>query len=616
MAAAADLGRRLRRIPGFRMLSWGAVACLFLFALSHLRRSLVERTRHAIVLAEVDSTLIPECAQVPPARLAQLQGSTQMNIHTFRGGAQLAPEQKISNLVPVCIIVAVPQSPPAVGVYKDVPVEGHGPDLIHLYVNSTWVRMPIPPLKPFPGQPAVLELQAQGAILYYVELALTDPGAYEISAEREYKNWRWAKQWWHNKTESAVHFLTGHVEPVADIEDVVEKIMEVNRVIHDGVPLDPVPVAPSKVHPPTINVVGRKHPDLPGAEKKRCSALSGFEAGQGRWYKQDAFPNLPTDLADEWGFIYMPDDCTLDYFTPLDVTNCLAGKTIQVFGDSNSRRLSRAIMSGGRWCHNTTARCQHEDWGDHVVKAVFNFDRETLDEEIEKPEHNGQFELNDKKPFSWGKNSVLYFSFMQSIVMAPKDWLSAFYDPADFTIAEEGELIPFGARQIRPGAVPRAPTDMAQPDLVVVGVGAWDEAFDETYQQFEDTLPTFRDTLLTAYDPLKTKLALRLSQGLCCRRNFTEDLRRFSGGRIAKMLSIIREAWRIESGRAWDGRVAVLDASGMCGRPEVINDYGIVGSNHQRASHVRLELQILLNQVCERDHEGVAVWKDDTRFDL
>jgi len=612
MGFISTIDRRLRRQLGTRVFAWTAICFFLFFALPTLRtRWNARQSLLAAPLAfgEKERLLLPQCSLVPPTELHRLQTKVDMSVHSYRGGVLLRTDEPVTVPASLCVLVAVPQTKPESGIYKDIPVPGEGPDLMHLYFNTSDVRVSIPPLKPFPAQAGVELQQTTGAIVYYTELKLPDAGTYDISAEREFKNWRWAKQWYHNGSTNAVHFLTGHIEPLKNTTDDVEKIMEVNRVIHDGKVFDPEPIISENIFPQQI-VARSATSDKPA--KTRCNALSGFDAQKGRWYRQADYPHLAEGMADEWGFVYDLDECSLEYFTDVDVTDCLAGKTIHVFGDSNSRRLSRAIMSAGRWCRDVTMRCQTEDWGDAVHKVVWNASTSTLDEEMETPEHNGQFELNDRKPFFWGKNTTLYFNFMQAIVMAPKDWLSNFYDPGQFTVGEEGVLIPFTPDQIVPGAHARRPTDMPKPDLVVVGIGAWDEAFDWTYDDFARTVPHFRDALLQAYpDSLETKLALRLSQGHCCRRNWTEDLRRFSGGRIAKFGEIIRESWQIENGHGMGGRVAVVDASGMSGRPEVVNDFGAVGSNHQRAAHTRLEAQILLNQVCARDGNGKAVWKEE-----
>lgn len=554
---------------------------------------------------------------VPRKELERLQAAKEKTLHVYRSGSQLLDNQQVHEAVTLCILAAMPQSFPEVGHFKDVPVAGRGPDSIHLYLNSSSVLITTPPMQPLPSQPSTAMQLAEESIIYYTELRLKDPGTYEISAEREFANWRWAKQYTADPDNHIIRFPTGYTAYLSNATMTDhEKLAEANYVANDGKPVNPQPISPANIHPARIVVDYDLHPDLPGTARKRCSSLSGFSAEKGRWYNATEYPNLPQALADEWGFIYTPDDCILDYITDTDMTSCLANKNVHIFGDSNARRLSRAILSGGRWCHDTTLRCQSEDWGDDVQKVVWNDLFNTLLEETETPEHNGQFELNGNKPFSFGRNSTLSFSFLQSIAMVPADWLSAFYAPSDYTLANSTLPVPFDPEQIHPNAKPRHPEGQPTPDLVVIAIGAWDEAFDPAFSTFERTVPHFRDAILQAYPDVSTKLALRLSQGHCCRRNYTEDLRRFSGTRQQHFGDIMREAFDIETGHAMGGRMVVLDASGLAGRPEVVNDFGPVGSNHQRAAHSRLEAQILLNRLCERDHEGRAVWREQSRMEM
>lgn len=616
MDYAADIGRRIRRQPRARLVFWATLAFIIFVAYPRLRDGMHRGGHNAILLTPPDKKVIPQCSQVSSKEIEKLQAARHMTIHTYRSGTHLADSQEVNEAVALCMIAAIPQSMPEMGVFKDVPVLGQGPDNIHLYINSSSILIPLPPMRPLPSQPSAQMQLAPEAVLYYAEVKLKDPGVYEISAEREFANWRWAKQWRCDLHNNSVDFITGHqalLSPGAAKLEQMQKLQEVNLIVNDGSLFEPRPIERTNIHPPAISVNYNTHPDLPNSGKKRCTALPNFSEKQGRWYNATDFPNMPEGLADEWGFIYVPDDCELDYFTDLDTANCLENKTIHVFGDSNARRISRAIVSGGRWCHDPKEKCQSEDWGQDVLKVVWNDLFNTLMEETESPEHNGQFELNDGQPFSFGRRSKLSFNFLQSIAYHSGDWLKAFYDENDFWVSHPDPVIPvvFDPAQIHAGAKARHKPDQPKPDLVVIAIGAWDEAFDEKFDDFEQTAPYFRDAIMKAYPDVRTKLALRLSQGHCCRRNWTQDIRRFSGLRIEQMGNIFRAAFDVENGTAMKGRMLTVDASGMAGRPEVVNDYGGVGSNHQRAAHSRLEAQILFNKICVRDHSGRAIWKED-----
>lgn len=617
MDYVADVGRRARRQPRSRLVFWAALAFIIFVAYPRLRDGVHRGSHNAILLTLSDAQVIPQCSQVPIRELERLQKARHMTIHTYRSGIHLAESQEVNEAVALCVIAAIPQAMPEMGYFKDAPVLGQGPDNIHLYINSSSILLSLPPMLPLPSQPSAQMQLAPEAILYYAEVKLKETGIYEISAEREFANWRWAKQFTYDLQNNSIDFITGHqtfLSPEIATLELKEKLEQVNKITNDGSIFEPCPIERINIHPSTISVNYNSHPDLPNSGKKRCTALPTFSEKQGRWYNATDFPNMPEGLADEWGFVYGPDDCELDYFTDLDTAHCLENKTISVFGDSNARRISRAIVSGGRWCHDPQEKCQSEDWGQDVLKIVWNDLFNQLMEETESPEHNGQFELNDGQPFDFGRRTKLSFNFLQSIAFHPGDWLKTFYDGNDFWLADPQDPprpVLFDPAQIHAGAKARQTPGKPTPDLVIVAIGAWDEAFDSTFADFEMTAPYFRDAILEAYPDVQTKLALRLSQGHCCRRNWTQDLRRFSGLRIEQMGNIFRKVFEVENGTAMKGRMVTVDASGMAGRPEVVNDYGGVGSNHQRAAHSRLEAQILLNKICVRDHNGKATWKDD-----
>lgn len=615
MGYGSDSVRRVRRQPKSRYVLIAFVLILF-WGFPKLRSGWQRRGHYPILFRQVDGQDFPECVKIPTAELERLQAGDEMAVHTYRSGNHLSEGQEINEAARICVVAVMPQSMPEYGYFKDVPVGARGPDSIHLYLNSSSVLVTTPPMRPLPSQPSAEMQLARESILYGTELKLKDPGIYEIRAEREFKNWRWAKQWRADLMNNSVHFIAGYELSIANWTDdmgMKEKLEEVNTIVNDGTVFNPQIVDIGNIHPRSINVDYDAHPDLPGQHMQRCTLLPGFSAEKGRWFNASDFPNMPVGLADEWGFIYQPDECHLDYFTDLDMANCFENKAINVFGDSNSRRLSRSIMSGGRWCPNSAAedKCQKEDWGGAVLKVAWNALFNQLMEETETPEHSGQFELGDRKPFDFGKGSKLTFRFLQSIALAPNDWMDAFYDPKDYepTSSNPYQMTAFDPYQIRPGAKGRDDPDTPTPDLVIIAIGSWDEAFDESFETFERTAPYFRDAILEAYPDTKTRIALRLSQGHCCRSNWTEDLRRFTGTRIQHFGDIMRDVFEVEGGNAMKGRMVMLDASGMAGRPEVVLDYGGVGSNHQRAAHARLEAQILYNRLCERDHEGKAVWK-------
>ena len=220
----------------------------------------------------------------------------------------------------------------------------------------------------------------------------------------------------------------------------------------------------------------------------------------------------------------------------------------------------------------------------------------SLEEEV-RGQH---FQMGDISPFRFGRNSKVYFSFIGSIVNTTSLWMDPLFDLEDLVNITSN--FPTD-RAVLPGAKSRAPPEIGQADLVIAGTGAWDTSFTNRFDAFEQVLPQWRDTLLGAYP--NTPLVLRLNNGFCC-RGTDVYFRRFTGGRVQHFDDLLREASRVEGGKAMEGRISVLDPSYMSGRPEVVLDFGSPGSNHPRASHTRIEMQMMLNSVCERDASGKA----------
>lgn len=153
---------------------------------------------------------------------------------------------------------------------------------------------------------------------------------------------------------------------------------------------------------------------------------------------------------------------------------------------------------------------------------------------------------------------------------------------------------------LRNGARARMPPGAPEPDLVIIGFGAWDEAYAPTFEDFERTLPHYRDALMEAYPD--TPMVLRISHGHCCPRTYNL-YRHNSGTRIQHINDITRKVFQVnaEGTQAMNGKIVVIDAEGLVGRPEDNMDYGEVLSNHIRFSKIRTEMQMMLNAICERD---------------
>lgn len=513
------------------------------------------------------------CANITREDLDQLHNVTRLTIRTFADGKAIAATASLQAPQAVCILIAVPQIAPD---YEfDAPVPGKGPDAIHLYLNSSeGVIVTFPPLRPLPSQVGLNLPLADHAIIYYAESTLFTPGIYNIQAKHEWANWRWAYEWAWDTALNLFIFASGMTRPAG-------------FMLASLYAFTPTAVDPADMYPPQLHVTGNTI--LP--ERPFCS--DNITAGRGRWYNAEAFEGLQTELVDEWGGGWEGDACRIDYYDTSDIFDCLANKVIHVYGDSMLRRVSKTLLAGGRWCLNPLDKCQTEDDRDEIPVTKLVHHHGAL---VEATDDRTNFGEHSTSPIRFGKNTYLYFSFSGSLISGPHSWVPALFDPEDLQVEDK-------TFTIKDGVTARAPPHMAPADLVIFGVGAWDSALDEHAADFAGQLPRFRNALLQAYDGVP--MVMRLQNTFFGRGN---DViwRRYSGPRVQHFDDMLRRVFHIEetdgSARGWGGRLAVLDPSYMGGRPEVWQDFGgAPGNNHPRASHVRIETQMLLNSVCERD---------------
>lgn len=534
--------------------------------------------------------------------LSELLAATEPTIYVLSEGKVISAKDIIAAPASVCVLVSIPQIELPEKNYTDAPVPGKGPDSIHLLLNSTDVILTFPPLLPLPGQPGASELHTNQSIIYQADTVLYTAGTYELSGEIEFSHWFWAQEW---------------VSPQGKPLEFIPNTGNPSDALYMNMVYNPVSL-PST----SITVSGSK--DIPS--RPACS--DKLNAGLGRWYKQSSFPELSSNMTDEWGYTWQGDHCDLTYFTPTETMECFANKHVQFYGDSMIRRVGKAIMTGGTWCSdNLTAPCQDADDGPET--PVYKLIEAALDPESKSDStelttvsfHRGShFQHGDTQPIVFGHNTTAYFSFLTQLANSPGLWMDRLYDADDLEkLRDYGKIEPNNTsnvdRAIKAGHEDRArpPPDSngGHVDLVVLGFGAWDQAFTYAYDDYEEQLKIFRDSLLTAYgakagSASSTPIVMRLSNSWCCRPT-ASAFRRYTGSRICEFDSRTRSVFDYAGygdGDALDHRVMIVDPTSMNGRPDIFKDYTPSDANHPRASHVRLEMQMLMNSVCERRTDG------------
>lgn len=534
-----------------------------------------------------------DCFTMNSSVITALQSVTEPTVRFVSNGTVLKDGAVLKAPAGLCVLISLPQEVLDADKYFDIPVPGKGPDVVHAYLNASNEIITFPPLNPFPTQLEAYEQSTNISLVYYASSRVMNAGTYELIGEREWAHWRWAQEWaadWNTDKTFTVHTLNGQSYTHKNIPPGFVKI--------------PLPKASITVEGPD------KLPPRPACDDT-------LTPGQGRWYKASDYPDLDVDpnYVDEFGYTWQGDQCHMDIFTPGEAMTCLQDKVVHVYGDSMIRRLAKAIINGGKWCLDPKARCQDEDDDADIPVPKLELDKSgtLVSSEIKR---EGLFQQNDLTKISFGKNSSMYFSFLTVITNSTGLWMDRLYDPDDLISLKYGgpEHDPTNThdREVKPGALAREPPDVPNADLVVLGPGAWDQAFTARFDAFEYKLRQLKYAFLHAYGD--TPMILRLSNMYCCRE--TTNGRRYNGGRVREFDERTRRVFEAnaEGSKASNNRIMLLDPANMNGRPDIINDIKVSHANHPRASHVRTEFQMMMNSICKRDPDtGVVSFRHDQK---
>lgn len=457
-----------------------------------------------------------------------------------------------------CSVIFAPQNPRANKTeFQNQPIEGWGPDSIHAEMQSDDIRLVFVQHPDYWGMfsvtPQGMTPSAQNDTIwavYTVPYSLRHPGSYQASGEVEFQNYDWVME-----------------DPI-DLQTERLPYVMLNNTL--------------EVSSPPVVITGR-----PVSRPTAKCHYNGMNNLRGRWYRASSFalhgnqtalnPDAYLEFAehntttDEWGWTFAPDLCSLTYFSPEDHLDCLGNRSIQVLGDSNSRRVLKSVASGGiAWCQERDERiCQCED---HFQEEFYDVLWNKID----------AFRIRDTtqrdEPTIFGRNSKLYFDFVGGAINAK------LFNPWEFFYNENSD---------QQSIVSRRMENYGPIDVVHVSFIGWDMAAVLTPSEMVAALPKVRETLRKAY-PAGTRFIHRLANNNCCGN--TNHKTRYSAPRFAIWNHMWREFWAEDEKK---GTIKVIDPSVLQGRRDAETAF-LCPTTHLRASHVRLEQMMWMGAVCEK----------------
>lgn len=424
----------------------------------------------------------------------------------------------------------------------DEPIIGYGPDSLHYAVNSPDIQLPLLLPLPLPYPPTINDYA-----FYASEFTLMHPGTYTVKGEIEWSAWNWVmiKGTMRGLGNTTCQYL---------MSDIPIQILPNTIAIH-GVPVD----RPSRF----------------------CSSQDQTRI-HGRWYRASAFnsqgsqtimnskaelpfANVPS-LQDDFGFVFAPDNCELEYYSLDKNYECVAGKTINVLGDSNCRRLAKTLIAGENWCPDPSWMCSCIDSFEQVLVG-----KDMMEVNISMWSNATKASI----PTHYG-NTTLYVDFVGGVV-------SSFYPWTEFL---EGNFlrthdVPIDVERMKNGV---------QFDVVMISMVGWDAAYNTDPKFIEGPLITFRDTVLNTF-PSTTKFIIRLANSNCC--GDESFINRYSLPRFEMFNSI----WRRVFESVDQERIIWLNSAVLQNREDLERTYPCE-TTHMRPQVVRTEAQILLNLMC------------------
>ncbi|KAI9265264.1 hypothetical protein BDA99DRAFT_559325 [Phascolomyces articulosus] len=411
--------------------------------------------------------------------------------------------------------------------------------------------------------------------VYEGSIKLLDPGRYHFDARIEYQEAKW-------------NFEKGPIVPYRP-----QQIMHIYPEDYIDVPIQHSYEDNEKDDNEysLLRHIVKQHMELPYCTRTDLS---------GRWLPSAVLSATEEPAAlDIRNKFWAPYNCRLRRISYQDFGACLEKKYphgIDAFGDSNTRRMIKKIITHGRWCDdwsfvaNTfgkpneqigSARNDNHPPPKNQSTDPLNWDyigdelqlRACYCEDYKEPGWNKEwFDVEKRKMLVWVGNQT------NGVHLRSYKWdgLTYLNNPSWNTSFNQTAI-----RQHAPG------------DVAIVSIGNWDAAF-MTVEQFQKELDELVDLIHRRYR-YSTLVIYRTPQYYCCRVDATDRYRHISGQRVQLFDQLAREQFqqRIHNLMIWD--TFTMGESRNWDEKQASNG---CASNHVSADVVEVENQVLMNALC------------------
>lgn len=408
--------------------------------------------------------------------------------------------------------------------------------------------------------------------VYEASVTLHDPGHYKFEGRLEYQDGLW-------------NFEKGPIVPYKP------QMMQI-------ISAQELPITVGEPHG-TLEDIVQQHLQLP---------LCAGADHPGRWLP--APPGLPDLVTDKDGKFWAPFDCRYQRISYSDFAECLAEKYpagIDMYGDSNTRRSIKKMVTGGRWC---------DGWHGRMVAAMAASSSAEREQQRQKQDDK-ETPINNNlssDPYDWSllddDNKIQQLRSCHCEDFHEPGWNPSWFDAQDRRNAvrlrnstghERALLRSYkwdGLTYLNDPSWTTAFTtinatfDISHPsDVVIFSLGNWDAAYMSLYE-FNKELDKLLNYVATTY--ANKQIIYRTPQYYCCRADNTKRNRLLSSSRVQAFNDLAKSKFvRVLGARVWD--TMVLGESRTWHEKLQARD---CPSNHATPDVVEIENQILMNALC------------------
>ncbi|KAG2227428.1 hypothetical protein INT45_007453 [Circinella minor] len=422
--------------------------------------------------------------------------------------------------------------------------------------------------------------------IYQGSVTLMDPGRYKVDARLDYQEGKW-------------NFENGPIVPykVQQITDIyppgifnVQKQLEEQHHHQQDSNSDNENVDDS-----TLQRVVKEHMSLP-----LCTRMDL----PGRWLPSSVLSPTeePAALALTEKF-WAPYSCRLRRISYSDFGACLANKYsagIDTFGDSNTRRMIKKIVTHGRWC---------DDWN-FVSKAYKNYFKKInnvqhqYQQKGKREEETNIHHQNTTNPLNWdytGEEGQLRACYCEDFGEPGwnREWFDATSRRQSIWVGNRTTGVPLrshkwdGLTYLNDPPWDQEMDHHPSGDIAIFSIGNWDAAF-LTLEHFQRELSELVELVAERYQHYKYVI-YRTPQYYCCRADHSSRYRHISGQRVQLFNQVAKRKFkaRVKNLMIWD--TYSMGESRTWREKQLSNT---CFSNHVSADVVEVENQILMNGLC------------------